>query len=335
MTKNEIDSSLTNILSLNHRGYIRSRESTTLEFKETFDWGYRSRYAKIMASFANNKGGFILFGVKNAPREAIGLLDQRFEKREPEKISEYLKSLFGTTIEFTSGIFEVHEKEFGYIYVPELTSKPLICSKNDGDVLRDGEIYFRNGARTDRIDSQNLRQLVEEEKHKERLAWQKHIEKIAKIGVRDAALLNLKSGVLNGSTKSVIIDKALLDQIRFIKEGSFSEREGAPTLRIIGEIKGTGDVIEKTVNFEEIFYLTAGEMGEKLGFSGGKRSTSKQAVALANYYGFKNMEGFVHRFRRYTGYSDDAYHFLLKKMNAGEFLPERDDPNMKKIRRKN
>ena len=43
---------------------IISRESTTLEFKESFGWASMHKYAKTMAAFANTQGGYIIFGVK-------------------------------------------------------------------------------------------------------------------------------------------------------------------------------------------------------------------------------------------------------------------------------
>lgn len=45
-----------------------SRESGWLEFKESFNWNSKDRYAKSIASFANNKGGYIVFGIKDKPR---------------------------------------------------------------------------------------------------------------------------------------------------------------------------------------------------------------------------------------------------------------------------
>jgi len=43
---------------------IISRESSQLEFKESFNWLSKDKYAKSMAAFANNRGGFIIFGSK-------------------------------------------------------------------------------------------------------------------------------------------------------------------------------------------------------------------------------------------------------------------------------
>ena len=52
---------------------IISRESSWLEFKESFNWNAKDKYAKIIASFANTKGGYIIFGINDNPRDLKGL----------------------------------------------------------------------------------------------------------------------------------------------------------------------------------------------------------------------------------------------------------------------
>jgi len=52
---------------------LKSRESGWLEFKESFNWNAKSKYAKSIAAFANRKGGYLVYGVRNSPRELIGL----------------------------------------------------------------------------------------------------------------------------------------------------------------------------------------------------------------------------------------------------------------------
>ena len=40
------------------------RESATLEFKESFNFGSMAMYFRTIASFANRNGGYIIFGIK-------------------------------------------------------------------------------------------------------------------------------------------------------------------------------------------------------------------------------------------------------------------------------
>jgi len=72
---------------------VLSRESTSLEFKEAFNWSNNSKYAKTMAGFANNSGGYIVFGVANRPRRAVGMRNARFDDIDPADIAEFLNSV--------------------------------------------------------------------------------------------------------------------------------------------------------------------------------------------------------------------------------------------------
>ena len=47
--------------SRNLNGTLRSRESNTVEFKESFNKGNTPKYAKIMAAYSNNRGGYIIY----------------------------------------------------------------------------------------------------------------------------------------------------------------------------------------------------------------------------------------------------------------------------------
>ncbi|WOV91113.1 MAG: ATP-binding protein [Candidatus Zeuxoniibacter abyssi] len=53
---------------------------------------------KTIASFANNKGGHIVFGVKDRPRELVGLTDNDFEEIDEQEITEILNSYFSPEI---------------------------------------------------------------------------------------------------------------------------------------------------------------------------------------------------------------------------------------------
>ncbi len=71
---------------------LRNRENSQLEFKETFNLGSRAKYARTMASFANNKGGYIVFGVEPSPHRLKGLSSDRFDAFDPAQLSEFLNT---------------------------------------------------------------------------------------------------------------------------------------------------------------------------------------------------------------------------------------------------
>lgn len=52
---------------------VKTHESKTIEFKQNFNFNNKKEYFKAMASFANANGGYLFFGVKDKPRELVGL----------------------------------------------------------------------------------------------------------------------------------------------------------------------------------------------------------------------------------------------------------------------
>lgn len=49
------------VSSCSSEGIIKSRESNTVEFKESYNKGSTVKYAKTMAAYANNRGGVYNF----------------------------------------------------------------------------------------------------------------------------------------------------------------------------------------------------------------------------------------------------------------------------------
>lgn len=252
-------------------GYIKSRESSLLEFKESFNLGNMDEYAKTMAAFANNRGGIIIFGVKDNPRIPIGIRKEKFDNIKQEKVTGYLIEHFSPEIEWDIGITEVDGKYFGYISVLEAYNKPIICKKNNGD-LKSGEIYYRYRGQSRKIEFSELRKIIDEIRENEKRLWMKHIEKIAQIGPQNIAFIDLMRGSietqkLNGS--KLIIDKSLLDDLRekvkFVEEGKFSEKEGFPTLKLIGEVQASDNVIIPNLDLNKDYPYIQKQLAEELG----------------------------------------------------------------------
>jgi len=224
---------------------IISRESSKLEFKESFNWNSRDKYAKSMAAFSNTKGGFIIFGIKDNPRDLVGLRNDNFENLDEAKITEYLNTVFSIEIVFEKITVTVNSKNIGILRVHQLDTKPVVCVKNDGD-LKEAEIYYRYNARSQKIRYAELNILFDAVREKERKSWMEHFEKISKIGSANAAVMNLISGEVDGEGGKILIDKKLVSKLKFINEGSFKEG-GRPVLRLIGDVKPVS-VIAKTGN---------------------------------------------------------------------------------------
>ncbi len=214
---------------------LLTRESSTIEFKVSFNWRSKDEYAKSVAAFANKQGGFLIFGVKDKPRELVGLQSDKFEEIDEAVISEYLNSLFSPEIEFEKFVVKVRDKDVGVIKVHSVGQKPVVATKNDGSV-REGEIYYRYNAKKEKIKFPELRELLDKIREEERKEWMSLFSRISSIGPENAALLDMASGRIEGKTGTLVIDRKLISKLKFIQEGRFHET-GSPTLKLVGEVR--------------------------------------------------------------------------------------------------
>lgn len=243
---------------------LLSRESGWLEFKESFNMAPSSfaKYTKTCAAFANTKGGYLVFGIKNSPHEMIGMKNDKFETLDPEKLSTFFNEHFAPEIKYDISTHEIENKKFGLIYIFESEHKPVICKKSCGEnqEIKESEIYYRYRGQTTLIKYSELIFIIDERRKKEEDMWIKYLNKIARIGVKDVGIFDLKSGLVTGKAGTVLIDEKLLSQISFIKEGHFSETEGDPTLKIIGEVQAISgssiaigkQIVKKGIRLEDI-----------------------------------------------------------------------------------
>lgn len=231
--------------SSNNPNRLIKREDSNVEFKEAYNHGSMAMYFKTIASFANKNGGYIIFGVKDKPRELLGLNGKSLQQFEELRVEEFTMNLcdyFAPEIQWVHGTYEFRDKQFGVIYILELEKKPAICKKNydnkdDKSRLKEGDVFYRYGGRSERIKYTELSSIIDKQRQDEEKQWLGFISKVSKIGVENAGILNLNTGIIDGKSGSVLIDESLLSQIAFIKEGEFSEKEGKPTLKLIGNIE--------------------------------------------------------------------------------------------------
>lgn len=223
-----------------------SRESGWLEFKESFNWNSKDKYAKSMVAFANNKGGYIVFGVKDRPRDLVGLKSNNFEDVDEAKITSYLNDVFAPEIIFEKFVIKVNAKRIGLLYTQQAKSKPIVCLKNDGK-LKEADIYYRYNARSEGIKYPELKAMFDFVKEEERKSWLEHFEKISKIGPTNAAIMDTIGGEITGKGGTLVIDKKLIPKLKFINQGNFQEK-GKPVLRLIGDVKPVSIIAGKSRN---------------------------------------------------------------------------------------
>lgn len=230
-------------VSSNQVDRVISRECSWLEFKKSFGWASIPEYLRSCAAFANTKGGYIVFGIDNRPHILRGLKGKNLEAfncLDPEVMTNNFNDHFAPEIEWGIHQYELHGNIYGLLYVHESKNKPVVCCKNAGKELKEGDIYYRYRGRTQRIKYPELRAILDAQRKQEQRLWMRHLANIARIGVREAGIFDLYTGKVTGSGGSFLIDESLLSQLSFIKEGEFSEVKGKPTLKLIGNVEPIG-----------------------------------------------------------------------------------------------
>ena len=222
--------------------YLYHREGQGLEFKEQFNLAGLADYFRDFAAFANNRGGYLICGVKDSPRLPIGLSDaslEQFNKVDPARISGFLLEIFSADIRWEQDVIQIYGEEFGVFRIHEAYTKPVIAKKDEGkdQTIKNGEIYYRYGARTQKIQYAELESIISKRVEQNNNQWLDLMAKIARAGPQNAAILDTeKSLIEKDQSKILVLDEILADKLKFIKEGEFVEKEGSATLKLVGDV---------------------------------------------------------------------------------------------------
>lgn len=256
--------------TLDKRGYIKKRESFDLEFKQNFQLGDNLlKYIKSLVGMANNKGGQIIFGIQDKPHLPNGMTNLKFRDTDPVSIDRQIREYFSQELIWESHILEYDNKEFGVLVVKEAENKPIICKKNKDNILREAAIYYRYRAETREIEFPELKNILDKEKEKEKNLWMNCIQKISSIGLQNVSLFDTYRGEISIGNGKILLDKSILDKVKFIKEGKFTEsqEEGLPTLRIVGDIEGLVES-DAFVATDTLYPLFTNDLKDRLSLNG-------------------------------------------------------------------
>lgn len=218
------------------------REGQELEFKEQFNLAGLADYFKDFAAFSNNRGGYLVFGIKDAPRTRTGLSAasiEQFEKIDPEKITGYLLEIFSSDIRWEQALFDIGGASIGVFRIYEADLKPVIAKKDEGkdQTIKNGEIYYRYGGRTQKIQAAELENIINKRVEQNNSQWLDLMSKIGKAGPQNAAILDTEQALIEkGSSQVLVLDEGLANKLKFVKEGKFVEKDGAATLKLVGDV---------------------------------------------------------------------------------------------------
>ena len=266
---NKISKEIINeLLKLKTDNTLYHRENSTLEFKEQFNFAGLADYLKDFAAFANNNGGYLIFGVKDRPRTLIGMSHksiEQFEKIDPQEITGGILEYFSSEIKYEYGSFDIDGKIYGVFYVEKMKNKPVIAKKNAGDVFRNGEIYYRYGGRTDKIRHAELEAIINGRIEQTNKEWRNFLKSTSNVEPSKTHLLTSQTSTIGKDNNILYIDAKTAEKINFLKEGEFKETAGEKAIMLIGRAKMLeAQTIEKEVekSLVELYPYTYKELVE-------------------------------------------------------------------------
>lgn len=324
MTHEEFVKSLVGSASKGDR--VKSRERNDLEYKESFGLGSWAKYAKTMAAFANNRGGYIIFGIKDNPREIKGV-NSAFNNFSQEKFTESLNALFAPELAWEQGIVEFEDFSIGYIYTHEEEQKPVIALKTESsEKISSGDVYYRYRARSEKIKYPEMARIIDVRARKEREQILRLMEAIRKSGTTNLGIVNYSSGRFSTPLGvDISVDKRLIVKVlrkaKYIKEGSFDETKGHPVLKVTGKIDLAEEVPVPDIEPDVQYPYLQKDLAEKL------KIGKQRLYALIWYYNMKgtkkyHMEVSTSSTSKVHKFSDVALQFLAEKINEHKENPE-------------
>jgi hypothetical protein len=234
--------------------YLHRGESEEHECKQDFDPKKLTPVVRAIAALANNKGGYIFFGVGNNRCRVDGA-GPTFSQTDIVDIVNKVKAHLAPTPSITAkGVVEFDGRTVGFLHVEKHPDRPVIVYR-DGDGLNEGDILYRYAGQSSRIKFSDLRALLEERDRRAQVALAKATGVLADVGTANAIILDTDKNTLNTNGRPIVLDEKLAEQIKFVKEGEFEEKSGAPTLKLVGEVKTVNVIssIPKAISREAIF----------------------------------------------------------------------------------
>jgi len=235
-------------------------ETDTVECKESFSKDEKNLLRPLCA-LANNKGGYILYGVKDKTWEVVGIKEkskQKFLEWDLQNLDGVVLGYLSCGIEVHKEIVSLHSFEIAVLKVEPAKKKPVMFINNvnvGGETFATGDIFFRYPGSSRKICPSELDKIIEERMQSTLKTTLMHqIETIFKNGIENSAVMNITTGTVEGKSGNFVIDKDLLPKIQFLKEGEFVEKKGAPALKLIGDVCPIAEIakveVEANVNID-------------------------------------------------------------------------------------
>ena len=259
---------------------VKNRESEHREFKLEFDNKNLPKFARTMAAFANRDGGVLFFGVKDKPRELVGVDENKIP--DDVVVTNFLKEYFQPEVLFQSETISIRGKSIHALLVKPSLRKPVICKKAksirldqgkpEKEVLREGAIYYRYSASTDEIKYADLRSMLDVEREAFFKSMVDNITLLNKVGVDKAAVVDAEDLAGSDQAASVFLTNETAKNLNWIDSGRFveDEKEGDKAYYVVRNVEiKQGVEVPKPTDFSKTHPLTKTALSKEVKINGG------------------------------------------------------------------
>lgn len=227
--------------------YLADGETSKQECKVQFEPRRMEPVIRAIAALANNSGGFVFIGVGDPESRVVGMPDTVFQDTDIVRITDKAKTLLTPTPSFSKDVIEVGGHKVGVIFVEKYPTPPVIVCR-DANGLEDGSILFRYSGQSGKIKFGDLLCMLRERDRAATHSLLASASRLSEIGADRALIIDTKKGEMDAGSQRIVIDRALADQLDFIREGEFEERAGTRALRLVGDVHAVdpeGHVVER------------------------------------------------------------------------------------------
>jgi Putative DNA-binding domain len=204
---------------------MRLGETNEVECKQSFRLfpdQHSGDLIKAIAGLANNKGGYIFFGIVDRTFIVDGLSDCKFIDTDPSLINRSLAAALDPVPKVTKASIKFGDKTVGVLHMDKHDHAPVVALKNIGGNVKEGTIYYRYVGETRPIKPSELRQIIA---HREQRAVAEFTRRMARVAGGIEATIDLQSGEVRGKSGRFVIDKDLAVQDSIYPGGGFQRIE--------------------------------------------------------------------------------------------------------------
>lgn len=221
---------------------VTARESTTLEFKAILDITTFKKCIKTIAAFANQQGGMIVFGVRDRPREIVGIGNQQLDEGlQSEQLVRNLVPYPTTSyLEFEHEGFRLAVLEVDPLRKPPcIAIRDLTAGANEDLMLKQGTIYARRRGQTAPITGEEFSQILLSRDETIREEIFGFLSRGRSIGFERAVVADTRGNAENPEGLTFYLPAEAAHELNVIDRARLVEDGGAEAYEIRGNVQLT------------------------------------------------------------------------------------------------